>query len=64
MPSATIALEAEVARHFPRLPKKKSGALSFSGLGRAGRGETPFSFAKTSDFVKPNNIRENVNLRS
>ena len=68
--SATIALEAEVARHSPRLPKKtqrvaseaqqKSGALSFSGLGRA---ETPFSFAQTSDFENLGNIREKENLR-
>ena len=54
----------------PRLRKKtqrvasaaqqKSGALSFSGLGRA---ETPFSFAQTSDFENLGNIREKENLR-
>ena len=58
--SATIALEAEVARHSPRLRKKtqrvaseaqqKSGALSFSGLGRG-------------DFENLGNIREKENLR-
>ena len=71
--SATIALEADTARHSPRLPKrpnglqakrsKNSGALFFSGLGRAGRGETPFLFAQTSDDENLENIRENVNLR-
>ena len=50
--SATIALEADIARHSPRLPKRKSGALFFSGLGRAGRGETPFLFAQTRDSKK------------
>ncbi len=50
--SATIALEADTARHSPRLPKRKSGALFFSGLGRAGRGETPFLFAQTRDSKK------------
>ena len=43
---------------------KKSGALSFSGLGRAGRGETPFLFAQTSDDEKLENIRENAILRN
>ena len=71
--SATIALEAEIARLSPRLRKKsqrvaskaqqKRGALSFSGLGRAGRGETPFLFAQTSDSKKLENIRENASLR-
>ena len=72
MPSATIALEAEKrgSPPPPRLRKKtqrvasaaqqKSGALSFSGLGRA---ETPFSFAQTSDFENLGNIREKENLR-
>ena len=36
--SATIALEADTARLSPCLPKKKSGALSFSGLRGAGKG--------------------------
>ena len=68
-----LCLDKEIARHSPRLRKKtqrvaseaqqKSGALSFSGLGRAGRGETPFSFAQTSDDVNLGSIRESVNLR-
>ncbi|WP_394996958.1 hypothetical protein [uncultured Helicobacter sp.] len=71
---APTALEADTARLSPRLPKRpnglqakpqqKSGALSFSGLGRAGRGETPFLFAQTSDFEKLENIRENTTLRN
>ena len=70
--SATIALEADTARLSPRLPcrrlaskaQQKRGALSFSGLGRAGRGETPFSFAQTQDSKKLENIRENASLRN
>ena len=42
----------------------KSGALSFSGLGRAGRGVTPFLFAQTQDSKKLENIRENAILRN
>ena len=69
----TLCLDKEIARLSPRLPKrpnglqaqrsKNSGALFFSGLGRAGRGETLFSFAQTSDDENLENIRENVNLR-
>ena len=68
-----LCLDKEIARHSPRLRKKtqrvaseaqqKSGALSFSGLGRAGRGETLFSFAQTSDDENLEHIRESVNLR-
>ena len=68
-----LCLDKEIARHSPRLRKKtqrvaseaqqKSGALSFSGLGRAGRGETLFSFAQTSDDETLEHIRESVNLR-
>ena len=43
---------------------KNSGALSFSGLGRAGRGETPFLFAQTSDDENLENIREKETLRN
>ena len=39
-------------------------AAAFSGLGRAGRGETPFLFAQTSDDEKLENIRENAILRN
>ena len=69
-----LCLDKDTARHSPRLRKKtqrvasaaqqKSGALSFSGLGRAGRGETPFSFAQTQDSKKLENIRENAILRN
>ena len=69
-----LCLDKETARHSPRLPKrpnglqakrsKNSGALSFSGLGRAGRGETPFSFAQTRDSKKLESIRENATLRN
>ena len=44
--------------------QQKSGALSFSGLGRAGRGETLFSFAQTSDDENLENIRENTTPRN
>ncbi|WP_395003322.1 glycosyltransferase [uncultured Helicobacter sp.] len=70
----SFCLDKETARHSPRLRKKtqrvaskaqqKRGALSFSGLGRAGRGETPFSFAQTQDSKKLENIRENASLRN
>ena len=43
---------------------KNSDALSFSGLGRAGRGETPFSFAQTRDSKNLENIRENTTLKN
>ena len=77
--SATIALEAEKARlsrqkiYFVAAEKtqrvaskaqQKSGALSFSGLGRAGRGETPFLFAQTRDSKNLESIRENAILRN
>ncbi|WP_395001958.1 hypothetical protein, partial [uncultured Helicobacter sp.] len=54
-----LCLDKEIARHS----QQKSGALSFSGLGRAGRGETLFSFAQTSDDENLGSIRESVNLR-
>ena len=60
----SFCLDKDTARHSPRLPKKKSGALSFSGLGRAGRGETPFSFAQTRDSKNLENIRENTTLKN
>ena len=72
--SATIALEAEIARLSPRLRKKtqrvasqataKTAALySFRGFSERGGDNTPFLFAQTSDSKKLENIRENASLR-
>ena len=70
----SFCLDKDTARLSPRLPKrpnglqaqrsKNSGALFFSGLGRAGRGETLFSFAQTSDDENLENIRENTTPRN
>ena len=69
-----LCLDKDTARLSPRLPKrpnglqaqrsKNSGALFFSGLGRAGRGETLFLFAQTSDDENLENIREKETLRN
>ena len=69
--SATIALEADKrgspldcrAKGLQAKRSKNSGALSFSGLGRAGRGETPFC-EKTQDSKKLESIREKETLRN
>ncbi|HIV49294.1 MAG TPA: cadmium-translocating P-type ATPase [Candidatus Helicobacter avicola] len=53
--SATIALEADIARLSPRLPKKR---WLFRGWGERGEGNTPFC-EKTQDFKKQRIIREN-----
>ena len=74
VPSATIALEAEKARHSPCLPKrpnglqakrsKKAALYLFRGFSERGGDNTPFSFAQTRDSKKLENIRENAILRN
>ncbi|WP_394908222.1 heavy metal translocating P-type ATPase [uncultured Helicobacter sp.] len=62
--SEALPLIAEKTQRVASVAQQKSGALSFSGLGRAGRGETPFSFAQTQDCVKLENMSENEILRN
>ena len=72
--SATIALEAEKARHSPCLPKrpnglqakrsKKAALYLFRGFSERGEGKPPFLFAQTRDSKKLENIRENAILRN
>ena len=68
--SATIALEAETARHSPRLPCRRLASKAqqkqwrlFRGWGERGEGNTPFC-EKTQDSKKLESIRENTTLRN
>ena len=67
--SATIALEAEVARLSPRLPCRRLASKAqqkqwrlFRGCGERGEENTPFC-EKTQDSKKLESIREKKNLK-
>ena len=70
--SATIALEADTARHSPRLPKRPNGLQAkrsknsgdFFGALRVRGGDKPLFAKKQSNTQNLENIRENTILKS